>query len=318
MLSVRGVLFVAYVAGRVVAVNADGVHLFETDTGTLVATFTGVYSSCEYVMCDRWVPLQTADAHLLVLDCVAVRLVDVGPTILVRSVTGDCLAYAAGDDILVARLNAGPDSATGVRELRRVPLGLWLGLCDGGRSFVAHNNDENTIELCDVATGARIRQFAAPVGRQIVDLQVLAEAGFMSALMDNDSYVAYAVSGASVSAPFAYGCVLVHRGRACGQVGGIGALPCVDIVTGARLPYASVSNPVLDTSGALMGHDGDALFVRTTPDGADRALSVAESRVLRFRYGIAVVCRTDDENVLCTDVRMMRFDMGPGEAEHAL
>ncbi len=305
--AVGDVQHVIVVAGRVVIDNCDGVHLFEADTGALVATFAGVRSTCEHAVCDRWVPHYVHDDRLRVLDCVEARLVDMGPAVRgLCSVAGACLAYTTNaDGVAVVQLSGGPDGATVVREVGRVPNRQWFQLCDGGRSYVVRSDGGDTVDLWDMATGARIRSFAVPAGRHVFDL--FADGGFVGASLDNCDYVAYAISGAAVSAPFLDNCVLVQCGRAC-DVLGYSAMPFVDIATGAQLPYAPVHDSVLDTSGALISSHDDVLSVRATPGSADRALNAAVSRMFCFRYGVAIVGNYNYERGENTGLRVLRSD----------
>ncbi len=86
--SVRGPMLdlpgthVEYVGGRFVAPHERNVVLFDVDTGAQVASFDvepdwrGIFDA---VVLDRWIAFAAADGRLLLLDCVAVRLVDLSP-----------------------------------------------------------------------------------------------------------------------------------------------------------------------------------------------------------------------------------------------
>ncbi len=153
------------VSGRIAAVVARTAQLFDADTGALVASFevgTGARFH-QYALCDRWVAVATGDRRVQLLDCVAARLVqvesvDYAHQLVGFSTAGPCVSYhneESHSDVTVMHVSGGPDGATVVREVARVPLSDLrdqFALCERGRSYLVHGHARRTLQLFDLAT----------------------------------------------------------------------------------------------------------------------------------------------------------------------
>ncbi len=158
------------VGGRIIAAFDVAAVLFDADTDARVASFDVAdlrVDGC--VVCDRWLPCSGADRRLLLLDCVAATLVDMGPPVdgghTPRfTVAGPCVSARANRSttVFVTHVSAGPDGTTAVREVARVTLSHAADafhLCERGRAYVLHDTQGQTLQLCDVATGQCRRVF---------------------------------------------------------------------------------------------------------------------------------------------------------------
>ncbi len=160
---------VMYVAGRIVVFCFPVVHLFDLDTGARVGSFEidRPVDQTE-VAVDRWIPFATSDDRVLLLDCVAARLVEVAPTDVDRrrtvfSVAGPCVSYRMplGGNATVVHICGGPNDATIMREITRVRLAHkdQFELCERGRSYLLRDFRKDTLQLFDIATDQIKRTF---------------------------------------------------------------------------------------------------------------------------------------------------------------
>ncbi len=163
---------VLFVGGRIAASCEVAVQLFDVDAGAEVAVFEaamhgGMHSAAVE---DRWLPYLAIDGRVLLLDCVAARLVELARPAAYRSsvvfsVAGPCLAYQlyATRDMVVLSVSGEADGTTVVREVARVALSSHYGpqvrLCDGGRAYVLCSYNNMTLRLMDMATGQPMRTF---------------------------------------------------------------------------------------------------------------------------------------------------------------
>ncbi len=151
------------VGGRIAVFCEPVVQLFDVDTGARVASIYFIRVGFNPVaVVDRWIPLAVRDGRVLLLDCVAARLVEMTPAVsrgYIRfTVAGPCVSYRSqyGTDVTVVHVSGGPDGATLVREAARVRLANMsdrFELCERGRSYLLHDNENDTLRLFDIATG---------------------------------------------------------------------------------------------------------------------------------------------------------------------
>lgn len=174
-----GVRTVAVAGGRVAAFVDDRVQLCDIDTGAIVATLIiGSATSLAYsgAVCDRWVPFITALDRVMLLDCVAARLVDIGERRPMSAWSGHvfcgagaCLSRRelSSDVVSVVRVSAGDAGETRVDPVATVTLAKRYGmfaLAQRGRSYLIDRNDEensgaSVLMLIDMATHAPLRTF---------------------------------------------------------------------------------------------------------------------------------------------------------------
>ncbi len=162
------------VGGRLAAFCLYSVQLFDAGTGALVASFDARVASLEvehcngrssvhtHAMLDRWIPFYAMDGRVLLLDCVAVRLAEMAPLDDDRgdvkfSVAGPCVSFheVGSADVTVMHVDGGPDGATVVWEVARITLADrydQFALCEGGRSYLLHDKESETLQLVDLAT----------------------------------------------------------------------------------------------------------------------------------------------------------------------
>ncbi len=144
------------------------VHLFDVDTGARVASIevrNGFLRDKTVV--DRWIPLRDSDSRVLLLDCMAARLVKMAPAMSRGysrfTVAGPRVAYrkSQSTDVTVFHISGGPDGATIVRETARVRLAKSdrFALCERGQSFLLREWHNDTLQLFDIATGQLKRTF---------------------------------------------------------------------------------------------------------------------------------------------------------------
>ncbi len=159
-----------YVGGRIAVLCSRAVHLFDVDTGARVASIdAGSGFFLDDAVVDRWIPFLARDGRVLLLDCVAARRVEMAPADPSRdwnsfTVAGPCVAYrtSQGTDVTVVHISGGADGATIVRETARVRLASAYDrfvLCERGHSYLLHDNENDTLQLFDIATGQLKRTF---------------------------------------------------------------------------------------------------------------------------------------------------------------
>ncbi len=164
------------VAGRIAIFCADGVRLFDVNTGAPVAFFDDVAdwvenTNTKCVVLDRWIPFCTASGRALLVDCVAARLVEVTPPCPHRysytfSSAGALLSHrtSTNDDAnyTIVHIKCGPADVTVVREVTRVqhPHGdVLFALCERGQSYLLLDRRERTLQLVDLHTRQLKRSF---------------------------------------------------------------------------------------------------------------------------------------------------------------
>ncbi len=161
---------VMYVGGRIAVFCHRAVHLFDVDTGARVASLdVGGSDFHNAAAVDRWIPYAANDNRVLLLDCVAARLVEMAPADTSDgysrfTVAGPCVSYrmSQGTDVTVFHISGGPDGATIVRETARVRLASTadrFALCERGHSYLLHDGHIGTLQLFDIATGQLKRTF---------------------------------------------------------------------------------------------------------------------------------------------------------------
>jgi hypothetical protein len=158
---------VMYVGGRIAVFCDPAVHLFDVDTGARVASIDIGGGVLHYVaVADRWIPFAAPNGRVLLLDCVAARLVEMAPADSRGwlTVAGPCVSYKTSQraDVTVVHISGGPDGATIVRETARVRLASardQFALCERGQSYLLFDSHIGTLQLFDVATGQLKRTF---------------------------------------------------------------------------------------------------------------------------------------------------------------
>jgi hypothetical protein len=173
VLHLRGVEELLLVGGRVVAVFKQSIVLFDVDTGARLASLdVASISIHEHAVLDRWIPFAAVDGRLLLLDCVAARLVEMASAGASRdggtfSVAGPRVSFRAGrsTDITVTHVSGGPDSTTVMREVARLTLPnddvSRFVLCERGHSYLLCNYISRTLQLMHIATGKLKHIFAS-------------------------------------------------------------------------------------------------------------------------------------------------------------
>ncbi len=166
-MDVRQVLLVG---GRIAVFCYRAVQLFVADTGAQLCSFDIVrYNLHTHAVLDRWIAFAGRDGQLLLLDCVAVRLVDVTPAnderrMVAFTVAGPCVSFRVyrHTDVTVVHVSGRSEGATVVRQVACVQLshvGDEFALCEDGCSYVLYEFEPLTLQLVDLATGQCKRAF---------------------------------------------------------------------------------------------------------------------------------------------------------------
>ncbi len=171
VLDVQDAQEVMFVGGRIAAFGLlESVTLCDAITGVCVATFavSDEHFMAKYatVVLDRWIVFPTRDDRLLLLDCVAVQLIELerDHSDTLFCIAGPYVSFEKGLDVTVKHISGGSDGVTVVREVMRVRMASaynQFSLCERGRSYLLRNAADGAMQLYDVATG-RLKRVYTP------------------------------------------------------------------------------------------------------------------------------------------------------------
>ncbi len=161
------------VGGRLAAFFESAVHLFDVDTGAQLASFDVERTFCgvhEHAALDRWLLFDTMDGRALLLDCMAMQIVEMAPPGAVRSdapfsAADSCVSVCVRGrtDIVIVHVSGGSDGAMVARQVARVRLSHnndLFALCERDTSCLLHTYYDMKLRLVELATGQPKRVFA--------------------------------------------------------------------------------------------------------------------------------------------------------------